>query len=64
MSIKAETGFSLKDELFNAETLEHLATGLQQAYPKFNKKTFKRTLLAAFPELALKQRIQKIVRKC
>lgn len=58
MSIKAETGFSLKDQLFNADTVGLLATQLNKADPKFNHKKFSKVVLAQFPQLELKARIE------
>lgn len=57
MAIKAETSFSLKDQLFNETSVSKLATGLRRAQPKFRDKEFLDKSLAAFPELELKARI-------
>ncbi len=61
MSIKAETSFSLKDSLFNAETLGLLSTGLARAQKGFRRKQFERRVLERFPELELKDRIHWMV---
>ncbi len=61
MSIKAETSFSLKDQLFNAKTLGVLSERLNDAYPGFKRNKFEREVLARFPELELKERISWIV---
>lgn len=58
MSIKAETGFSLKDQLFNADTVTLLADHLRQADAKFKHQAFTKRVLKAFPELELKARIE------
>ena len=57
MAIKAETSFSLADQLFNAATVRTLAKALSEASPTFKASTFTRKSLAAFPDLELKQRI-------
>ena len=62
MSIKAETSFSLKDDLFNQDTVAQLASRLAAAEPGFRRAAFSREVLQRFPELALKERIQWIVR--
>ncbi len=61
MSIKAETSFSLKDQLFNADTVKLLAAHLQRADKKFKADAFRRECLAPFAKLELKERIQQIV---
>ncbi|MEM7262537.1 MAG: DNA alkylation repair protein [Planctomycetota bacterium] len=61
MSHRAEKSFSLADELFNRETLGKLSAGLANADAKFDRKRFERRVLARFPELELKQRIEWIV---
>ncbi|MGI9628063.1 MAG: DNA alkylation repair protein [Longimicrobiales bacterium] len=61
MGIKAEASFSLKDSLFNAETLSDLTRGLVRARPDFDASQFERRVLARFPDLELKQRIHWIV---
>lgn len=60
-AVKAETGFSLKDQLFNAQTVAKLGLGLKKANPKFKRKPFEQAVLAGFPELSLKQRIDHMV---
>ena len=57
MSIKAETSFSLKDQLFNPETVGRLSSALQRAYRTFDGDGFTRDVLLRFPELELKERI-------
>ena len=57
MAIKASTTFSLKDRLFNANTLAQLAGNGESAAPEFNRAGFERATLAAFPQLELKERI-------
>jgi hypothetical protein len=58
MAIKAETSFSLKDQLFNAQSVAALASAVKRAYPDFDKNAFERKTLAGFPERELKQRIE------
>ncbi len=61
MSIKAETSFSLKDDLFNERTVALLADALGGAYAGFDRKRFQRDVLRAFPDLELKARIHCMV---
>lgn len=61
MSIKAETGFSMKDALFNPESVALLSSSVKRAYPKFKKAEFEGQVLARFPDLELKQRINWLV---
>ena len=65
MAIKAETSFSLKDQLFNARSVGVLSGALAKSAhahkAKFNQKQFEKTVLDKFPELELKQRIDWIV---
>lgn len=49
-------GYSLKDELFNADTVGDLAAGFRRADPKFDP-GFEARVLSRFPELELKARI-------
>lgn len=58
--MKAETGFSLKDELFNAETVGKFASWLAGADPEFDEVGFVADVLEPFDELELKQRIAHI----
>lgn len=55
--MQAETTFSLKDELFNAETVGRLSGWLAGAHPGFDQSGFQSDVLGAFGELELKQRI-------
>ena len=57
MSIKASTTFSLKDQLFNPETVGELGGSIAAVAPNFDRAGFESTTLAAFPELELKERI-------
>ncbi len=57
MAIRAETGFSLADQLFNADTLKRLTSAVKSAYPEFRAQRYKRRALIAFPQLELKARI-------
>ncbi|MEE4281638.1 MAG: hypothetical protein V2I41_06825, partial [Pseudomonadales bacterium] len=57
MSIKAESTFSLKDELFNPSTLELLSGNVAAVYPGFRRQAFERKVLGRFDELELKARI-------
>lgn len=52
MSIKAEPTFSLKDLLFNLETVGQLGIGLKSAYSDFDRRAFEREVVAALPESA------------
>ena len=61
MSIRAETSFSLKDDLFNKRSVASLADGLAAARKGFQRKRFERAVLEAFPELELKARIDHMV---
>lgn len=61
MSIKAETGFSLKDHLFNEQSVGRLADALKQAHPPLRRAAFMRESLEAFPQLELKARIDHLV---
>lgn len=56
--MKAQTSFSLKDQLFNPEKVDYLASLLKQAHPDFQASEFRRVVLDKFPELELKQRIE------
>jgi 3-methyladenine DNA glycosylase AlkC len=57
MSIKAESTFSLKDELFNPRTLGLLSANVAAVYPRFRRQAFERQVLDRFGELELKARI-------
>lgn len=61
LSIRAETSFSLKDDLFNEHSVARLADGLAGASKGFQRKRFERAVLKAFPELELKARIDHMV---
>ncbi len=61
MSIKADTSFSLKDNLFNADTVAELSTRLAAAQKGFPRKRFERAVLEKFDELELKARIDWMV---
>ena len=58
--MKAESTFSLKDQLFNAEKVGYLATLFSKAYPAFPKAAFHTDVITAFPALELKERISHI----
>lgn len=58
--MKAETSFSLKDELFNSESVGRLTGWLSGAHPPLDAKRFQAEVLAAFPNLELKARINHI----
>ena len=55
--MKAETSFSLKDQLFNPESVGRLADQFAAAMPEFPGQSFQKAVLARFPELGLKERI-------
>ncbi len=61
MAIKAETSFSLADQLFNAASVRTLADAMAKTWPKFDHAEFTQGSLAAFPDLELKQRISYMV---
>ncbi len=61
MSIKAETSFSLADQLFNADSVARLSKNLKAAHKGFKPKRFEKTVLEAFPVLELKARISCMV---
>lgn len=61
MGIKADTSFSLKDQLFNADSVGELAGRLAEVLPGFRRSTFEREVLARFAYLELKERIAWIV---
>ena len=61
MSIKAEKNFSLKDQLFNEATVTELASALGKAHRKFDQQLYIDQVLAKFPELELKARIEHMV---
>ena len=65
MAIKAKTGFSLKDQLFNARSVgvlsDALAKSINARQGKFNQKQFEKAVLDKFPALELKQRIDWMV---
>lgn len=61
MSIRAETSFSLKDQLFNAESVGLLSAGLLRAWPEFRRPDFESEVLERLPDLELKERIDWIV---
>ncbi|WP_146344789.1 hypothetical protein [Falsiphaeobacter marinintestinus] len=50
-------GFSLKDQLFNAEKVRYLAGLFQSAAPEFDANGFSATVMTRLPDLELKQRI-------
>jgi 3-methyladenine DNA glycosylase AlkC len=55
--MKAQSTFSLKDQLFNAEKVDYLATLLERVHASFPGRVFRSSVTSAFPELELKQRI-------
>jgi len=60
-AVKAEVSFSLKDDLFNPRTVALLAQSIKKAHPRFDKTGFEREVLARFPTLELKGRIDCLV---
>lgn len=58
--MKAETTFSLKDQLFNSDKIQYLGGLFKQAYPAFRADTFHKAVVSKFPELELKERIAHI----
>ena len=61
MAIRADTSFSLADQLFNAESVKVLTNALAKSWRAFDKQKFTKASLAAFPELELKERISHMV---
>lgn len=59
--IKAETGFSLKDQLFNEESVRVLSKSIQRVYSDFSSWSFEQSAREAFPNLELKARIHWMV---
>ncbi|MFG6094171.1 DNA alkylation repair protein [Leptothoe sp. ISB3NOV94-8A] len=58
--MKAKSSFSLKDQLFNSDKVEYLATLMVQAFPDFAQEKFHQDVVKAFPKLELKERIAHI----
>lgn len=58
--MKAETTFSLKDQLFNADKVAYLSGLITKVHPSFPSKTFQADVVAKFPELELKERMAHI----
>jgi 3-methyladenine DNA glycosylase AlkC len=58
--MKAQTTFSLKDHLFNADRVDYLATLFERVDADFPGQNFRTGVLAAFPALELKARISHI----
>ena len=61
MAIKAKPMFSLKDELFNKQSVAQLADNIHAKASNFEHKSFQQQVLARFPELELKQCIAWLV---
>ncbi len=61
MSIKAETTFSLKDQLFNEQTVQQLADAIAAVSPTFAAQEYVARSMAQFPTLELKERIHCLV---
>ena len=57
MAIKAATSFSLKDQLFNADSVAELTAGIKHAHAQFRRAKFEQEAIAGFAERELKQRI-------
>ncbi len=55
--MKAETSFSLKDQLFNPEKVAWLSGLFSGAYEGFDENAFQTAVLEKFPDLELKERI-------
>lgn len=58
--MQAETTFSLKDQLFNPQKIDYLTSLIVEAHPDFPQDSFTRSVVSAFPELELKERIAHI----
>ena len=61
MSIKAQKKFFLKDQLFNAQTVQRLARAVKASHADFNEDNFVAQALLRFPDLELKARIHHLV---
>ena len=61
MSIKAKPSFSLKDQLFNKKSVALLADNIYAIAANFDRKLFQKQVLARFPKLELKERIDWLV---
>ena len=61
MAIKAKPTFSLKDQLFNADSVRKLADRLATAHADFDGRAYANDVVARFPQLELKQRIDWMV---
>jgi len=61
MSIKAKPSFSLKDQLFNKKSVALLADNIYATAANFDRKLFQKQVLARFPKLELKERIDWLV---
>lgn len=59
-SYKAETNFSLKDQLFHKKNVTDLSERIFRANNQFNKTGFVREVVKEFPNLELKERITHI----
>lgn len=55
--MKAETTFSLKDQLFNADRVAYFAGLISEAYPSFKSAKYQKDVVSKFPDLALLERI-------
>lgn len=61
MSLKAETTFSLKDQLFNKSAVQKISTRLHAVDPSFDRRSYERKVLKGFPERELKERMHWMV---
>jgi len=60
MGSRAKEKFSLKDELYNPEKVEMIASEIKEVYPTFEASQFTKETLDKFPTLELKERIYHI----
>lgn len=58
--MKAETTFSLKDQLFNKTKVAYLAGRIKDVHSDFDQRAFKKEVVSALPDLALKECITHI----
>jgi 3-methyladenine DNA glycosylase AlkC len=58
--MKAQSTFSLKDQLFNAAKVDYLAALIEAVHPAFPGAAFRASVTSAFPSLELKERIAHI----
>lgn len=63
MTTSTEPPFTLKDTLFSAARVRHIAAELQAVYPAFDKKRFLREALATLESLTLMERLRHVTER-